>query len=396
MSQPVYLDHNATTPLAPEVLEAMLPFLRADFGNPSSIHQLGRRAKSALQDARERLASFLSASANEIVFTASGTEADNLAILGTIAAEEDEARPRKHLIASSIEHHAVLNVMRHLEKKGYAVTYLPVDRAGSVQVDDLRRALRADTLLVSIMTANNETGVVQPIKELARTAKEAGALFHTDAVQACGKLTVDVDDSRVDLLSLSAHKLYGPKGVGALFVRGGTGFKGVFRGGGQERARRPGTENVAGIVGLAEAVLRAGEELPTESLRLAALRDQIVASVLRGIPGSYLNGQGAERTPNTANLRFDGVDGEDLVKRLDREGFALSTGAACSAGAVAPSHVLIAMGLTPREVQGSLRVSLGRATRPEDASQFAEALARCVENARAATENAVSEMRFSR
>ena len=383
MPTPIYLDYNATTPLAPEVLEAMLPYLRGDFGNPSSIHQYGRRAKAALLSARETLASFLSASGSEIVFTASGTEADNLAILGVIAAEEEEARPRRHLVTSTIEHHAVLNVMRHLEKTGHEVTYLPVERSGRVLEGALRRELRPDTLLVSIMSANNETGVIQPVKELARTSHEAGALFHTDAVQACGKIPVTVEESFADLLSLSAHKLYGPKGVGALYVRKGTPFKPVFRGGGQERARRPGTENVAGIVGLGEAAGRAGALLAEESARLLALREEIEVSVLREISGSHLNGEGSERTPNTANFRFDDVDGEDLVKRLDREGFALSTGAACSAGAIAPSHVLIAMGLTPREVQGSVRVSLGRATRAEDTRAFATALRKAVELARA-------------
>jgi cysteine desulfurase len=232
------------------------------------------------------------------------------------------------------------------------------------------------------MTANNETGVIQSVEEFARISHEAGALFHTDAVQACGKIAVSVEDSLADLLSLSAHKLCGPKGVGALFVRSGTPFKPVFRGGGQERARRPGTENVAGIVGLAEAARRAGALLTEESARLLALREEIEVSILGGIPGSHLNGEGSARTPNTANFRFDDVDGEDLVKRLDRDGFALSTGAACSAGAIAPSHVLIAMGLTPREVQGSIRVSLGRATRAEDARAFAAALRKAVEVAR--------------
>jgi len=382
MPTSVYLDYNATTPLASEVLEAMLPYLRGDFGNPSSIHQYGRRAKAALLEARETLASFLSASGTEIVFTASGTEADNLAILGVVAAEEEVERPRRHLVTSTIEHHAVLNVMRHLEKKGYEVTYLPVDRSGRVFEGALEGSLRPDTLLVSIMSANNETGVIQPVKELARTAHEAGALFHTDGVQACGKIAVNVEESFADLLSLSAHKLYGPKGVGALYVRKGTAFKPVFRGGGQERARRPGTENVAGIVGLAEAAKRAGALLSEESARLLALREEIEISVLREIPGSRLNGEGSERTPNTANFRFDGADGEDLVKHLDREGFALSTGAACSAGAIAPSHVLIAMGLSPREVQGSIRVSLGRQTRAEDTRGFVAALQRAVEIAR--------------
>jgi cysteine desulfurase len=366
----------------------MLPYLRDDFGNPSSIHQFGRRAKAALLDAREAMAAFLSASGSEVVFTASGTEADNLAVLGVVAAEEEEARPRRHLVTSTIEHHAVLNVMRHLEKKGFEVTYLPVDRSGRVPEDALLGALRPDTLLVSIMTANNETGVIQPVGELARISRESGVLFHTDAVQACGKIAVSVEESLADLLSLSAHKLYGPKGVGALYVRRGTPFKPVFRGGGQERARRPGTENVAGIVGLAEAAKRAAALLTEESARLLALREEVEASILREIPGSHLNGEGAARTPNTANFRFDGVDGEDLVKRLDREGFALSTGAACSAGAIAPSHVLIAMGLTPREVQGSIRVSLGRATRAEEARAFTNALKRAVEIARERSEAA--------
>jgi cysteine desulfurase len=395
MPAPIYLDYNATTPLAPEALEAMLPYLQGDFGNPSSIHQFGRRAKSALLEARETVAAFLSASANEIVFTASGTEADNLAILGVVAAEEEEARPRRHLVSSTIEHHAVLNVMKHLEKKGHPVTYLPVDRSGRVEPEVLRETLRPDTLLVSIMSANNETGVIQPVAELAEAARRAGALFHTDAVQACGKIAVDVEKLGVDLLSLSAHKLYGPKGVGALYLRNGTAFKPVLRGGGQERSRRPGTENVAGIVGLARAARRSGALLTEETARLLTLREQIEASVLSEIPGSHLNGGGA-RTPNTANFRFDDVDGEDLVKLLDREGFALSTGAACSSGAVAPSHVLIAMGLTPNEVQGSIRVSLGSATRSEDARAFASALRHAVESARARTQNAVSQVRFSR
>jgi len=382
MSTPIYLDYNATTPLAPEVLEAMLPYLRGDFGNPSSIHQFGRRAKAALLEAREGMASFLAASANEIVFTASGTEADNLAILGVVAAEEEEARPRRHLVTSTVEHHAVLNVMKQLERKGYPVTYVPVDRSGRVATSALVPALRPDTLLVSIMTANNETGVIQAVGELARASHQAGALFHTDAVQACGKIEVDVEKSGVDLLSLSAHKLYGPKGVGALYVRKSTAFKAVLRGGGQERSRRPGTENVAGIVGLAEAARRSAALLAEESARLLTLREEIESSVLGEIAGSHLNGEGAERTPNTANFRFDDVDGEDLVKRLDREGFALSTGAACSAGAIAPSHVLIAMGLTPHEVQGSIRVSLGRATRASEARAFAVALRNAVATAR--------------
>jgi cysteine desulfurase len=273
--------------------------------------------------------------------------------------------------------------MRHLEKKGCEVTYVPVDRSGRVREDLLEGAIRSDTLLVSVMSANNETGVVQPVKRLSKLSREKGALFHTDAVQACGKLVVDVSDIEVDLLSLSAHKFYGPKGVGALYVRGGTPFKPVFRGGGQERSRRPGTENVAGIVGLAEAARRSAGRLAEESARLRTLRGELERLVLGGISGSHLNGDGTERTPNTANFRFEGADGEDLVKRLDRAGFAVSTGAACSAGAVAPSHVLVAMGLTPVEVQGSIRVSLGRGTHAEQVGAFASALRSAVEASRA-------------
>jgi cysteine desulfurase len=360
----------------------MLPYLREKFGNPSSIHRYGREAKAALQSARETVASFLSASAAEIVFTASGTESDNLAILGVLAAEEDSRKPRRHFVTSAIEHHAVLNVMRHLEKKGCEVTYLPVDRSGRIVEGDLRSAVRRETLLVSIMTANNETGVIQPIADLAPIAHEAGALFHTDAVQACGKVPVDVLSASVDLLSLSAHKFYGPKGVGALYVHKGTPFKPVLRGGGQERSRRPGTENVAGIVGLAEAAQRVRAGLNEESGRLRGLREELEASVLAKIEGSHLNGEGARRTPNTANFRFDGADGEELVKQLDRDGFAISTGAACSRG---PSLLPRAHrhGAYSRRGQGSIRVSLGRTTRAEDVRAFADGLLQAVEASRA-------------
>lgn len=378
----VYLDYNATTPVAPEVLDRMLPYLRQDYGNPSSIHLYGRRAKAALLESRETVSTFLSAQPNEVVFTASGTEADNLAILGTVAAAEEENGARRHLVTSAVEHHAVLNVMRHLEKRGHAVTYVPVDRKGVVSVDALERALRPDTLLVSIMFANNETGVVNPVAELARAAHRAGALFHTDAVQACGKLFVDVEAEGVDLLSLSAHKFYGPKGVGALYVRSGTTLKPVFRGGGQERSRRPGTENLAGIVGLAEAARLAAARLGEEALRLKALREELESSVLRDVARAHVNGAGVERTPNTVSFRFEDADGEDLVHALDRAGFAVSTGAACSAGAIAPSHVLLAMGLSAREVQGSVRVSLGRFTTAEHIRAFAGSLGEAVEAVR--------------
>lgn len=382
MAKLVYLDHNATTPLAPEVLEAMLPFLSEEFGNPSSIHGYGRAAKGALLEAREKLASVLGASPSEIVFTASGTESDNLAILGCLAAEQDAAGSRKHLVTSAIEHHAILHTMTNLQKNGHPVSFIPVDVRGRVAPEAVESALRPDTLLVSIMYANNETGVVQPIREIAELAHRAGALFHTDAVQACGKIPVDVEELGCDLLSLSGHKFYGPKGVGALYVRKGVALKPVFRGGGQERSRRPGTENVAGIVGLAEAARRAKVGLAEESARLSDLRDELEKRVLDGIERCNTNGDGAERTPNTLNIRFEDVDGEALVHSLDRAGFAVSTGAACSSGAVAPSHVLVAMGLSPKQVQGSIRVSLGRATDGSAIEALSRTLRRLVEESR--------------
>lgn len=381
-SESVYLDFNATTPLASEVLEAMLPFLQERFGNPSSIHGFGRPAKKAVLGARETLAELLRATPREIVFTGGGTEADNLGILGALGALESEGGQKRHLVTSATEHHAVLHVMERLGSMGYDVTFLPVDSGGRVSPASLEKALRPDTALVSIMLANNETGVLQPVRELAEIAHAGGALMHTDGVQACGKIGVDVGALGVDLLALSGHKFYGPKGMGALYVRSGVPFKSVFRGGGQERARRPGTENVAGIVGLAEALRLSMEHLPAESKRLAQLRDSLQEEVLRDIEGSHVNGAGSERTPNTVNFRFDGVDGESLLKRLDEAGYAVSTGAACSAGAVQPSHVLLAMGLSPEEVQGSIRVSLGRYTTPEHTAGFFRALDAAVSGAR--------------
>jgi len=376
----VYLDYNATTPVSPEVLDAMLPFLREDFGNPSSLHRFGRRPKDALRESRQAVAAFIGASVREVVFTGGGTEADNLALLGVTSAGDDG---RRHVVTSAIEHHAVLNVAKDLEKRGWTVSFVEADAHGRITPERLEAALRPDTLLASVMFANNETGVVQPIRTLADAAHRVGALFHTDAVQACGKIPVDVEELGVDLLSLSAHKFYGPMGVGALYTRKNTPYKPVFRGGGQERARRPGTENVPGIVGLAEAARQAGTSLSAESRRLARLRDAIESRILAEIEGSHVNGLGAVRTPNTVNFRFDATDGERLVLELDRAGFAVSTGAACAAGAVQPSHVLVAMGLSAEEVQGSIRVSLGRYTEAEDAEAFVAALAKAVAAVRA-------------
>lgn len=379
MDRYVYLDNNATTPLAPEVLEAMLPYFREEYGNPSSIHRLGRRAREALTRARERVAELVGASSEEIFLTGGGTEADNLALLGTTAAAEHGER--RHLVASNVEHHAVLASLRHLEKRGWHVTLVAVDERGRLDSDRLREALRPDTFLVSVMYANNETGVVQPIEELTGAAHEVGALFHTDAVQACGKIPVDVSALGVDLLSLSAHKFYGPNGVGALYVRGGVSCAPMFHGGGQERGVRPGTENVPAAVGLAEACRQVGRLLDSESRRIARLRDALEAEVLEGIPDSHVNGSGVERTPNTTNLGFENVDGRALVTALDEAGFAVSTGAACDAGATG-SHVLIGMGLDRDAVQGSIRVSLGRYTEETEVQDFTRALATAVDAVR--------------
>jgi cysteine desulfurase len=379
LAKPIYLDCNATTPLAPEVLEAMLPYFREEFGNPSSIHSYGQRAKAALYDARERVASLVGASPSEILFTSGGTEADNLAILGVLAAAEGG---RRHLITSAVEHHAVLNTMKALAKKGVPVTFLKVDRVGKISPEELEKALTPETLLVSIMHANNETGVVQPLAELGRLAREAGAYFHTDAVQSIGKIPVKVETLGVDLLSMSGHKIYGPKGTGALYVRRGVKVRPVFRGGGQERARRPGTENLPGLVGLGHAARLAETELREEPDRVGALRDHLTTDVLARIPGSRVNGEGAERTPNTANFSFGGVEGETLIIALDLKGCAVSTGAACSSGTVEPSHVLIAMGLDPEQVQGSIRVSLGKYTTAEEIERFVDVLESAVESIR--------------
>lgn len=358
----------------------MLAYLEESYGNPSSIHRLGRLSNQALTRSRKVVADFLGASPDEIVFTAGGTEADNLAILGTTAAAE--TAQRRHLVASNVEHHAVLAPMRHLQGLGWEVTIVSADARGRVAPERLAAVVRPDTLLVSIMAANNETGVVQPIAELASAARDVGALFHTDAVQACGKIPVDVRALGVDLLSLSAHKFYGPNGVGALYVNSGARCNPIVYGGGQERALRPGTENVAGIVGLAAACRLVEERLDSEARRLAQMRDALERDVLDRVSGSHVNGVGAPRTPNTLNLRFDGIDGQTLASALDDAGFGVSTGAACDAGATG-SHVLIGMGLSRDAVQGSIRVSLGRYTEREEVRGFFAALENAVKSLRA-------------
>ncbi len=364
----IYFDHNATTPVDPEILEAMLPYFCEDFGNASSIHSYGQRTRKAVERARDHVAQLLGALATEIVFTSGGTESDNLAIFGIIAAEQREsgAEVPLHVITSRFEHSAVRNTCEALEQRGISVSYLPVSRDGLVDADAVRGALRPETVLISVMHANNEIGTVQPVAEIARVARDADVWFHTDAVQSAGKIPLNVDELGVDLLSISGHKLHAPKGVGALYVRRNTLLDRIMFGGHHERDRRPGTENVAGIVGLGAAAEAAGKRLASDGQRVAALRDRFESGVLASVPHSRVNGRNSPRTPNTSNITFGFIEGEALVIALDLKGVACSTGAACSSGAVAPSPVLTAIGLPKEEARATLRFSLGHANTGED------------------------------
>ena len=358
--QRIYLDHNATTAVDPAVLDAMLPYFSAEFGNASSIHTPGQRARAAVETAREQVAALLNARAQEIVFTSGGTESDNHAIFGVAQALPGQAG--SHIITSTIEHEAVLNACQALEKQGVAVTYLPVDTEGLIDLDDLRRALRPDTVLITVIHANNELGVIQPLAEIGEIAAEADVYFHIDAVQSAGKIPVDVKNLQLDLLSISGHKVYGPKGVGALFIKSGTRPRQRLYGGHPQRGFRPGTENVAGIVGLGKAAELARLSLEQDAARISLLRDTFEEGILARVTDSRINSANAPRTPNTSNLLFPGLEGEALVIALDLKGLACSTGAACSSGAVEPSHVLTAIGLPASEARASVRFSLGRHT----------------------------------
>ncbi len=356
----VYLDNNATTPVLPEILDAMRPYFGEHFGNASSIHHHGQDTRAAVERARESVATLLGCRPAEVVFTSGGTEADNLAISGLV-------QPGDHVVSSTIEHHAVLNSCKHLEEKGIEVTYLPVDGRCLIDPYDLRRALRGNTKLVTIMMANNETGVVQPVEEIGKVCAEADIYFHTDAVQAASKVTIRVKEIGCDLLSISGHKIHAPQGVGALYVRKGTTLEPLFHGGSHERSRRAGTENVPGIVGLgkaAELAIKAFEN--REDREIAALRDRLEAAILENVEAAAVNGDGAPRVPNTSNIYFDYIEGEAMVIALDLKGLAVSTGAACSSGAIEPSHVLTAMGLRPDRARASLRFSLGKQNTADD------------------------------
>ena len=355
----VYLDNSATTPMLPEVLEAMQPYFGERFGNASSIHYHGQETRAAVEGARESVAALLGCHAAEVVFTSGGTEADNLAIFGLVS-EGD------HVITSTVEHHAVLNACKHLESDGCEVTYLPVDGRGRVDPDDVRRALRPNTKLVTIMMANNETGVLQSVHEIGKITAEADVYFHTDAVQAAGKVPVDVSQIACDLLAISGHKIHAPQGVGALYVRKGTHLAPMLYGGRHERSRRAGTENVPGIVGLGKAAELARVGLQQgDDQRLASKRDGLEQALLQ-IESTGVNGDGAPRVPNTTSMYVDSIDGEALVIALDLQGLAVSTGAACSSGAIEPSHVLTAMGLSPDRARASIRFSLGKQNTAED------------------------------
>jgi len=376
----IYLDYNATTPVDSAVLDAMLPYFAENFGNASSIHSPGQRARGAVDAARASVAALLGAKPSEIVFTSGGTESDNLALFGAVAASQE---PRKHVIATAIEHHAVLNAAQALENIGADVTFIPVGREGTVDPEDIRRALKPETVLISVMYANNELGTIQPIEEIGRIAAAAEVLFHCDAVQAAGKLPLDVNRLGVDLLSLSAHKIYGPKGVGALYVRSGTPLEPQFHGGHHERDRRAGTENVPGIVGLGKAAELARKNLMTDCARITSLRNRLEDALLATCGDARVNGNRAQRVSNTSNISFHAAGGEALVIALDLRGIACSTGAACSSGAVGPSHVLLAIGLSPDEARSSLRLSLGRTTTAEEVDQAIAVIPQAVARLRA-------------
>jgi cysteine desulfurase len=376
----IYLDHNATTPVHPEVLEAMLPYYKDKFGNPSSIHSFGREVKVALEESREKVAKLINADPGEIYFTSGGTESDNLAVKGTAF---ENRKKGKHIITSKIEHHAILESCKFLEKEGFEVTYLPVDKYGFVDSDDLKKALREDTILVSIMHANNEVGTIQPLEELCKITKEKGAYFHTDAVQSVGKIPLDVQRLNVDMLSMSGHKIYGPKGMGAIYIRKGTRVTSWAHGGHHERSRRAGTENIPGIVGFAKAMEIAQRDMQEQSKYLKNLTETFYQKLTQTISDVILNGHLEKRIPNTLNLSFKAVEGESIILSLDLKGVAVASGSACTSGTLEPSHVLSAMGISPEIAQGAIRFSFGRGNTMEDVEYVVGILPEIVSRLRA-------------
>ncbi|MCI5956443.1 MAG: cysteine desulfurase NifS [Clostridiales bacterium] len=376
----IYMDNAATTATRPEVLEKMLPYFTEHYGNPSSIHSVGRDARRAIENARRQVAEALGAQPREIYFTAGGSESDNWAIR---CASKALAKKGKHIITSQIEHHAVLHTCDYMEKQGYEVTYLPVDSEGRVSVEDVKKAIRPDTVLISIMAANNEIGTLQPIREIGQVAHEAGVLFHTDAVQAVGAVPIDVNEWNVDMLSLSGHKFHGPKGIGALYIRKGVKISNLIFGGAQERGLRAGTENLPGIVGLGEAIELAVKELPEYTRRMTQLRDKLIDGILSSVPDVRLNGHRTQRLPGNVNVSVRYVEGEALLMRLDLAGVEASSGSACTSGSLDPSHVLLAIGLPHEIAHGSLRLSLGTENTEADVDYVLEKLPGIVEDLRA-------------
>lgn len=371
MSRFVYADNAATTPLNKKVLEAMMPYLTDIYGNPSSIHQKGREANTAVSLAREKTAKLLNCDPSEIYFTGGGSEADNWAIRGVAQIKKSKGR---HIITSAIEHHAVLHTLQALEKEGFEVTYLPVYENGIISIEDLKKAIRPDTILITIMFANNEIGTIQPVKEIGAIAKEYGILFHTDAVQAVGHLDIDVRDLNIDMLSLAAHKFNGPKGIGALYAKKSIRLPNLIFGGGQERGRRAGTENVAGIVGLSAALELSLENLPEKTAKTVKMRDRLIDSILNTIPYTRLNGDRVKRLPGNANFSVEYIEGESLLMLLDMNGICASSGSACTSGSLDPSHVLLALGLTHEVAHGSLRLTIDHTTTDEDIDYIIEVL----------------------
>jgi len=375
----VYMDHSATTPTDPDIAQTMVTYMTEEFGNPSSIHSYGREVKKAVEEAREKVAKAIGATPQEIIFTSGGTEADNAAIIGVATAN---CKKGNHIITSTIEHHAVLDTCHHLEKNGFKITYLPVDEYGMVKVEDVAKAITPETILISIMHANNEVGTIQPIVEIGRIAKEKGIYFHVDAVQSVGKVPVNVDELGVDLLSVSSHKIYGPKGVGCLYIRKGTRWTPITFGGAQERKRRAGTENTAGIIGFGMAIERAVANMEQEVEKLTRLRDKLINGIAARIDHVKLNGHPTFRLPNNVNFSFRYIEGESLLLSLDMKGIAASSGSACTSGSLDPSHVLLAMGISHEVAHGSLRLTLGKMNTEEDVDYVLEVLPEIVDRLR--------------
>ncbi|HEX2945795.1 MAG TPA: cysteine desulfurase NifS [Clostridia bacterium] len=375
----IYFDHAATTPVRTEVVEAMLPYFTQKYGNPSSIYTIGRESKKAIEEARETVAKVIGAQSREIFFTGSGTEADNWAIKGVAYANRQKG---KHIITTAIEHHAVIHTCQYLESEGFEVTYLPVDADGLVTAEQVRAAIRPDTILISVMFANNEIGTIQPIAEIGKVAKEKGIYFHTDAVQAMGNLNINVEELNVDMLSMSSHKFYGPKGIGALYVRKGVKMTSFMHGGAQERGRRASTENVAAIVGLAKALEIASENMEQYNRKLISLRDRTIEEIQKKVPFIKLNGHREKRLPGNVNFSFEFIEGESLLLMLDMKGIAASSGSACTSGSLDPSHVLLAIGLPHEIAHGSLRITFGEDNSDADVDYLMEVLPPIVQRLR--------------